>query len=78
MRDAEDACRDANLKKTRKRLQQAAKGLTQYAHRLNGRAARKKLDPGLRQSVLDDGATIQQALGALRNGVHCPDDAPPS
>ena len=27
--------------------------------------------------VLDDGKQILQGVGALRNAVHCPDDAPP-
>jgi hypothetical protein len=72
---AEDACRASSLKKTKKHLQQATRAFTQYVHRLNGLAARKKLDPTVRQTFLDDGTSIQQALAALRNAVHCPDDA---
>src|SRR6185503_20016675 len=45
--DAEAVCRDGNLKKTKKRLQQSGKALAQYAHRLNGLPARKKLDDAL-------------------------------
>ncbi len=35
-------------------------------------------DPMLRQSFIDDGTPIGQALGALRNAVQCPVDAPPA
>ena len=75
--DAEGACRASNAKKVKKRLQQSAKAITQYVHRLSGLAARKKIDPTLRQSFIDDGTPIGQALGALRNAVQCPADAPP-
>ena len=73
--DAEDLCRTANVKKTKKRLQQAATALTQYAHRLNGLPARKRLSSTLRQSLVDEGAPIQRDLRTLRGAVRCPDDA---
>lgn len=76
--DAETVCAEPNLKKTRKRLQQAAKALVQYAHRLNGRPARKRLDPEVRQVFLDAGAPIAEDLGRLRGAVVCPDDALPA
>src|SRR5262249_26474115 len=74
--NAEDACRASNVKKTKKQLQLAARGFAQYLHRLKGRAARKKLDATIRQSFIDDGTRIQQALGVLPNSIRCPDDAP--
>jgi hypothetical protein len=73
--DAEDLCRDSNLKKTKKRLQQAATALRQYAHRLNGLPARKRLDAVLRQGFVDEGAPIQLDLRTLRGAVGCPADA---
>jgi hypothetical protein len=75
--DAERVCRDANLKKTKKRLQQSAKALTQYAHRLNGLPARKKLETAIRQGFLDEAAPIKADLTTLRGTVSCPGDAPP-
>lgn len=68
--------RAANLEKTRKRLQQAAKAMGQYAHRLNALSTRKKLDPTVRSDLLALGAPIQHDLGTLRSAVRCPDDAP--
>lgn len=76
--DAESFCRASNLKKTRKRLQQAAKALTLYVHRLNGLAARKKLDAAVRQGFVEEGTPIQQGMKTLRGAVRCPDDAPPA
>jgi CSLREA domain-containing protein len=76
--DAEATCRDGNLKKTRKRLQQSAKALAQYAHRLNGLAAKKKLDDPLRRRFLDQAAPIAADLKTLRGDVRCPEDAPPA
>jgi hypothetical protein len=73
--DGERVCAESNLKKAKKRLQQAAKALTQYAHRLNGLPARKRLDPALRQAFLDEGAPITTDLKTLRGAVVCPDDA---
>ena len=70
-------CGAANVKKTKKRLQQAGTALRQYAHRLSGLAARKKLDSTLRQAFLDAAAPIRDDLKALRSAVACPDDAPP-
>jgi hypothetical protein len=74
--DAEALCRASNVKKTKKRLQQATKELTLYVHRLNGLAARKKLDPAVRQLFIDEGTPIQRDLRTLRGALHCPDDAP--
>jgi hypothetical protein len=76
--DAEALCRTSNVKKTRKRLQQATKELTLYVHRLNGLAARKKLDPAVRQLFVDEGTPIQRDLRTLRAALRCPDDAPPA
>jgi concanavalin A-like lectin/glucanase superfamily protein len=76
--DAEALCRTSNAKKTRKRLQQATKELTLYVHRLNGLAARKKLDPAVRQQFVDEGTPIQRDLRMLRAALRCPDDAPPA
>ena len=76
--DAEGFCRASNVKKTKKRLQQAAKELQLYVHRLNGLAARKKLDPAVRQLFVDEGTPIQRDLRTLRGALRCPDDAPPA
>jgi CSLREA domain-containing protein len=76
--DAEGVCRGSNLKKTKKRLQQSAKALTQFAHRLKGLPARRKLDAAVRQRFLDEAAPIEQDLRTLRGRVSCPGDAPPA
>jgi hypothetical protein len=77
--DAEGLCRASNLKKARKRLQQAAKTMSQYAHRLSALNARKAIkDPNVREDFLSAGKSIQQDLGTLRGSVRCPDDAPPA
>ena len=73
--DAEGFCRASNAKKVKKQLQQSAKALTQYAHRLNGLSARKKI-ASLRHRFLDEAAPIQSDLKMLRGSVRCPDDAP--
>ena len=75
--EAEALCRDGNLKKTKKRLQQSAKALAQYAHRLSGRPARKKLGDSVRRRFLDQAAPIATDLKTLRGTVSCPADAPP-
>ena len=63
------------VKKAKKRLQQAAKAMTQYGHRLSGLAARKKLDEVLRESLIDAGAPIGADLKTLRGNLQCPGDA---
>ena len=68
--EAASLCAD-NVKKTKKRLQQAATAMKQYVHRLNGLAARKKLDATLRQSFAADGAAIAADLKALRADLRC-------
>src|SRR5262249_8585818 len=61
--DAESLC-DAgakNPKKTKKRLQEAGKAVSQYVHRLAGLRARKKLDGTLRTGFLQAGGARQAA-----------------
>jgi hypothetical protein len=62
------------VKKAKKRLQQAAKAMTQYVHRLNGLAARKHLDEALRESLLEAGTPIGTDLKTLRGNLQCPGD----
>src|SRR5262249_48808219 len=65
--DAKSHCASAaGTKKAKSRLGQVKKALTQYVHRLSGLAARKKLDPTLRQSFIDTGATITPDVATLR------------
>jgi uncharacterized repeat protein (TIGR03803 family) len=66
-----------DAKKAKKRLAQVKKALTQYAHTLNGNAARKKLDGDLRTTFLADGEGIVPDVAALRAGLACPADAAP-
>ena len=73
--DARTRCGESNLKKARKRLQQTGKALTQYAHRLSGRPARKKLDDALRVDFLAAGQAIAPDVATLRGAVACPGDA---
>jgi hypothetical protein len=73
--DAEGSCRESNTKRAKKHLEQAAKALTQYAHRLKSLSARKKI-ASIRQRFLDEAAPMQSDLKALRGSVRCPADAP--
>ena len=73
--DAKTRCAASNVKKTRKRLQQTRKALSQYAHRLGGRAARNKLDDALRRDFLAAGEAIMPDTDTLRAQVACPGDA---
>jgi uncharacterized repeat protein (TIGR03803 family) len=66
-----------DAKKAKKRLQQVKKALTQYVHTLNGNAARKKLDGGLRTTFAGDGEAIVPDVVALRAALACPADAVP-
>jgi hypothetical protein len=74
--DGAGLCRESNVKKTKKRLQQAGKAMTQFTHRLNGNAARKKLDGTLRQSLVDAATAIGSDLKTFRGVIACPQDAP--
>lgn len=76
--DAGTLCREPTLKKARKRLQQAAKAMTQYVRRLGSPAARRRLDPALREALRAEGDPIREDLKTLRGAVRCPDDAPPT
>jgi hypothetical protein len=70
--DARTLCDDANVKKTKKQLQQAAKALAQYVHRLAGLPARKKLDVALRSELLQAGQAIGPDVKSLRSQAQCP------
>jgi uncharacterized repeat protein (TIGR03803 family) len=72
--DAQSLC-DAgakNAKKTKKRLQDAGKAVSQYVHRLAGLPARNKLDGTLRTEFLQAGQAIEPDLSSLRAHVQCP------
>ena len=71
--DAQSLC-DAgtNAKKTKKRLQEARKAVSQYVHRLAGLRARKKLDGTLRTDFVQGGQAIEPDLSSLRAHVQCP------
>jgi hypothetical protein len=72
--DAQSLC-DAgakNTKKTKKRLQEAGKAVSQYVHRLNGLRSRKKLDGTLRTNFVQAGQAIEPDLSSLRAHVQCP------
>jgi len=73
--DAQSLC-DANgkndAKKAKKRLQEAAKAVSQYVHRLAGLPARKKLDDTPRTDFLQAGQAIVPDLTTLRAQLQCP------
>jgi hypothetical protein len=75
--DGGTLCRQSNVKKTKKRLLQAAKAMSQFVHRLNGSAAKRKLAT-LRQTFVDAGTQVQNDLKVFRATVACPQDAPTS
>jgi hypothetical protein len=76
--DGGTLCGQSNAKKTKRRLLQAAKAMSQFVHRLNGSAAKRKLDATLRQTFVDAGTQVQNDLKAFRATVACPQDAPAS
>jgi hypothetical protein len=76
--EAATRCAETDFKKARKRLQQVKKALTQYAHRLRGLPARRKLDPTLRADFLAAGVAIAADVTTLRGQLACPEDAPTS
>jgi hypothetical protein len=69
--DAEAECADDNVKKTKKRLQQAGTALTQYVHRLAGHTAKKRLGD-VRKDYQQAGQAIVPDLKTLRGQVQCP------
>jgi len=76
--DGGTLCGQSNAKKTKKRLQQAAKAMNQFVHRLNGSAAKRKLDGTLRQTFVAAGMQVENDLNVFRSTVACPQDAPTS
>jgi hypothetical protein len=76
--DGGTLCGQSNLKKTKKRLLQAAKAMSQFVHRLNGNNAKRKLDATLRQTFVEEGTQVQNDLKTFRATVACPQDAPTS
>ena len=73
--DALGLCGASNAKKAKSRLAQVKKALTQYAHRLKGLAARKKLDATLRGTFVARGEAIVPDVVTLRGSLACPTDA---
>jgi hypothetical protein len=67
--DGGTLCGQSNVKKTKKRLLQAAKAMSQFVHRLNGSAAKRKLDATLRRRFVADGTLVQSDLKAFRATV---------
>ncbi len=77
LEDARIRCGESNLKKAKKRIQQAGKADKQYVHRLSGLAARKKIEDALRQDFLMAGEALSPDVTALRAQVACPAGATP-
>lgn len=75
--DGRTLCGQSNVKKTKKRLLQAAKAMSQFVHRLNGSAAKRKVAT-LRQTFVDAGTQVKSDLKAFRATVVCSQDAPTS
>jgi hypothetical protein len=73
--DAQTVCADGNVKKTKRRLKQAAKAVSKYGQRLGKRAAQKQLEEGLRLDFLGRGELIAPDVEALRAQVECPASA---
>lgn len=76
-KDGGTLCVQPNVKKTKKRLQQAAKAMNQFVHRLNGSAAKRKLGT-LRETFVAAGTQVENDLKTFRATVACPQDAPTS
>jgi sugar lactone lactonase YvrE len=69
--EAEAQCAQGDLKKSRKRLQQVAKALAKYGHKLGSLAARKRLDETLRLDFQGAGEAIRPDVSALRDQIAC-------
>ena len=72
--DGDALCASSDLKRSKNRLKQVARQLTQYSHRLRGKPARQ-----IPAEVRDPLTTAAAAIGAdaktLRGVLTCPDDA---
>ena len=73
--DARDTCAARDAKKTKTRLKQVAKALSQYSHRLRGRSAKKHVDPSILNALAGDADGIQSDAKQLKTEVHCPQDS---
>jgi parallel beta-helix repeat protein/predicted outer membrane repeat protein len=76
-KEARDFCASSDAKHAKKRLKQVKRALIQYAHRLNGLSARKKLDPTVRSEVLAPVQPLEADVGSLRSTMSCPADGAP-
>jgi hypothetical protein len=70
---AEDACRGADLPRTKKLLKRAIRQMIKISQTLRSRRARKKLPGPLREAILDATDAVQVDLRTLKREVQCPD-----
>ena len=73
--EGRDLCAASNAKKATARLKQVERAVIQYAHRLSGLPARKKLDETLRQAFLAPAERLRADTRTLRKDLHCPGEA---
>ena len=72
---ARDFCGSTDPKHAKQRIKQVARQVIQYAHRLSGLPARKRLDRTLRAELLAPAAPLKEDLRSLRDALRCPVDA---
>jgi hypothetical protein len=73
-KEARDFCTHSDPKHAKQRLKQVKRTVIQYAHRLSGLPARKKIDATLRATVLAPAKPLEADIGTLRSRVSCPAD----
>jgi hypothetical protein len=69
--DGEAKCAGGDAKRARKRLQQTARKLTQFSHRLRSNASRKKIPPGVREPLAAEADRIRDDAKSLRRMLDC-------
>lgn len=72
--EARDFCTHSDGKHAKQRLKQVKRAAIQYAHRLSGLSARKKIDSTLRASVLAPVKPLETDVDARRSKMSCPAD----
>jgi len=73
--DGLTTCAGGDTRGARKRLQQSAKRLQQYLHRLRSGSARRAIPAQLRAELSDAGDAIRSDVKTLRAALECPADA---
>jgi len=72
---ARSLCAAGQSRRPRERLADLGRQLGQYSHRLRNRAARRRIDAGIREPLAQAADAIRDDVRALRAALICPDAA---